>query len=319
MPEVSPESPEERRKRGDGARVLIDRAVVRMSPGGRAFEILKRVVVGVVNDGSVHAGNLAYLAILTLFPFFIVAAAIARIFGRSQESLQAVEAFLRAVPPGVAEVLRQPITDVLLARTGSLLWFGALVGLWTTASFIETIRDILRRAYGVRSSRPFWEYRLGSMGLIVGSVILLLAAFALQVAMVAVEQFVVRVFPFADDTASFISTLRIAPALALFAAMYLVFYTLTPSRYRSRRFPKWPGAAATSAWWVGVTAVLPWALSHLTSYDLTYGSLAGVTITLIFFWLIGLGVVLGAELNAALAEMPAARLEDATNEQGAGA
>jgi membrane protein len=53
--------------------------------------------------------------------------------------------------------------------------------------------------------------------------------------------------------------------------------------------------------------VLPWALRSLFHYDLTYGSLAGVMIALFFFWLVGLGLVIGAELNAALAESPEER------------
>lgn len=312
MQDISPHSPEERRKRGlsSQAKHYAGKQLKRLRPGSQIFEVAKRVVVGVYNDGFVHAGNLAYLALLTLFPFFIVAAAIARLFGQSEESLHAVDAFLRTVPPSVAKVLQQPILDVLQARSGSLLWFGALVGLWTTASFIETIRDILRRAYGVKFTRPFWEYRLGSIGLIIGSVILVLIAFAFQVVLVGIEQFITRVLPFASDTASLISALRAAPGLALFAAMYFMFYSLTPRRYRSRLYPKWPGALATTVWWLAVTALLPVVLSYLGSYDLTYGSLAGVMIALIFFFFVGLGVVLGAELNAALAETPEPGLED---------
>ncbi|HCY01845.1 MAG TPA: ribonuclease BN, partial [Erythrobacter sp.] len=45
-------------------------------------------------------------------------------------------------------------------------------------------------------------------------------------------------------------------------------------------------------------------LRNFFAYDLTYGGLAGVMIVLFFFWLVGLGVVIGAELNAALAETP---------------
>ena len=48
--------------------------------------------------------------------------------------------------------------------------------------------------------------------------------------------------------------------------------------------------------------MLPYAIELLGGYSLTYGSLAGVMIALIFFFVIGLGVVMGAELNAALAE-----------------
>jgi membrane protein len=90
----------------------------------------------------------------------------------------------------------------------------------------------------------------------------------------------------------------------------MIFYTLTPSRYRKSKCPKWPGAAFTAGWWLLVTALLPRVLATLGSYDLTYGSLAGVMIALIFFFLVGLGLVVGAELNAALAETPEDGLEE---------
>ena len=63
-------------------------------------------------------------------------------------------------------------------------------------------------------------------------------------------------------------------------------------------------------WWLATTALLPVVLRNLGSYDLTYGSLAGVMIALIFFFIIGLGVVIGAELNAALAETPEEGLKE---------
>ena len=57
------------------------------------------------------------------------------------------------------------------------------------------------------------------------------------------------------------------------------------------------------------TALLPGILASVTNYDLTYGSLAGAMIALIFFFIVGLGMVVGAELNAALAEAPENGLE----------
>lgn len=273
-----------------------------MRPGSAVREVLRRVIVGVLSDGFVHAGNLAYLSLVTLFPFFIAAAAIARLFGQTGEGLRTVDAFLRTVPPSVARVLETPIADVLVARSGSLLWFGGIVGLWTTASFIETIRDILRRAYGVKSVRPFWHYRLWSIALILAALILTLIAFSFQVALIAVEQFMMQAMPFATGATTIVSVSRIAPAIALYVALYIVFFSLTPRQYRDARYPKWPGAVFTASWWLLVTALLPRFLSTLTNYDLTYGSLAGVMIALIFFFLVGLGLVVGAQLNAALAE-----------------
>ena len=84
-------------------------------------------------------------------------------------------------------------------------------------------------------------------------------------------------------------------------------FKLTPKAYRKRRYPKWPGALLVTVWWVAVTNALPPVLRSFFSYDLTYGSLAGIMIALFFFWLVGLGMVVGAELNAALAETPEER------------
>jgi membrane protein len=63
-------------------------------------------------------------------------------------------------------------------------------------------------------------------------------------------------------------------------------------------------------WWLATTALLPVVLSSLGGYDLTYGSLAGVIIALLFFFMIGLGVTIGAQLNAALAETPEPTVQD---------
>jgi membrane protein len=307
---ISPESPEARRKRFAKARAKFGRHIERVSPGTYPFEVLKRVAVGVYSDGFIHAGNLAYLALLTIFPFVIVAAAVARLFGNSDGGMTAVIGLLQTMPPDVADVIRTPIRDVLEARSGGLLWLGAIVGLWTTGSFIETIRDIIRRAYGVTYSRPFWEYRLGSLGMIIASVILALIAFSVSILLSGVQEFVVNLLPGGDDLVGLFTLFRVIPGLVLFGSLYLLFFTLTPKRYRKKGCRKWPGPAFVTIWWLATTALLPWALSSLGGYDLTYGSLAGVMIALIFFFIIGLGVVIGAELNAALAETPEEALKD---------
>jgi membrane protein len=177
-----------------------------------------------------------------------------------------------------------------------------VVGLWTAASLIETIRDILRRAYGVKFSAPFWEYRLASIAMIVMAVILLMFSFALSVLMSSVQHAIAAWVPFADDVVGTLALYRVIPAIALFATIYALFYVLTPSRYRKSRCRKWPGAVLITGWWLLTVELLPETISMLGGYDLTYGSLAGVMVVLIFFFMVGLGVVAGAELNAALAE-----------------
>src|SRR3546814_13578571 len=110
MRDFSPLAPEARK------RAHWQRRLDRMRPGARTYEVAKRVVVGVYNDGFIHAGNLAYMALLTLFPFFIVAAAVTHFFGRTEDGLTAVVAFLQTVPPDAATVLKKPIADVQIGR-----------------------------------------------------------------------------------------------------------------------------------------------------------------------------------------------------------
>ena len=78
--------------------------------------------------------------------------------------------------------------SVVEQRSGWLLWVGGLVGLWTVGSLVETIRDILRRAYGTRATQAFWNYRLLSTGIIVGAVVLLMLSLIAQVLIGAAQE-----------------------------------------------------------------------------------------------------------------------------------
>lgn len=302
------QSPEARRRRAlldrDKLQAQFDR---NLGPASRVFIVVKRVLVGAWSDGFIHAGNLAYTAILALFPFVIVITAVITALGEGSQREASIRAFLSAAPPVVARALEPVALSVSEARSGWLLWIGGLVGLWTVSSLIETIRDILRRAYGTRPTAAFWRYRLFSTAFIVGAVVLLLLSLFAQVAITAAQEVIAAWFPLLDTWTLTLTTSRLIPAAMLYLSIYVLFLSLTPSAYRNRRYPKWPGALLVTVWWVAITVLLPGVLRNLFSYDLTYGSLAGVMIALFFFWLVGLGMVMGAELNAALAETPEER------------
>ena len=303
MLNVSPQSPEERRKRLADLHAKFGADVAdRFHPRVTAWSVIKRVALGVYSDGFIHAGNLAYLAVLALFPFFITAAAVAHLLGQGEDAILTVSNVLRRLPPNVAEILRGPSLEVLTVRQGPLLWFGGLVGLWTAASFVETIRDILRRAYGVQFCAPFWEYRLGSIALIMCAVLLMMFALGISVILASVHQALITWFPFASGLATRVGIYRLVPAFTLYFTFYFLFLALTPSRYRNMQCRKWPGAAFVTAWWLAVVELLPQVISWFGGYQKTYGSLAGIMVALIFFFFAGLGVVIAAELNAALAD-----------------
>lgn len=304
-PPLPDHSPEGRRKEALKHRAGLTEHVARaVGPGTRAYQVASRVLVGAWNDGFIHAGNLAYMTVLAMFPFFITGAALFSLAGEEGERAAAINTVLIALPPVVGNVIRPVALSVISQSSGWLLWIGGLVGLWTVGSLVETIRDILRRAYGTRATKAFWKYRLLSAGIIVAAVMLvmlsLIAQFLIGAAQQMIEAWVPRLYDAIDD----LSLARFVPAFVLYGSLYLLFYSLTPAAYRKRRYPKWPGALLVTVWWVGVTTALPPLLRSVFSYDTVYGSLAGIMIVLFFFWLVGLGMVMGAELNAALAVTP---------------
>lgn len=304
VPDLSPEA---RRREALRWRSGLAEARERLGPGSCAWEVVKRVWTGVFNDGSIHAGNLAYMIVIALFPFFITGAALFSFIGEASQRAAAIDTVLIALPPVVASTIEPVARSVIEARTGWLLWIGGIVGLWTVGSLVETIRDILRRAYGTRWEHAFWRYRLASTGITLASVVLILLAIFAQVLIGAAQEVIEAWLPQFGTLVDSLSLSRFIPAVVLYGALWLLFISLTPGAYRGRDYPKWPGALFVTIWWIAVTTLLPPALRTFFSYDLTYGSLAGMMIALFFFWLVGLGMVVGAELNAALAETPEER------------
>ena len=301
-PPVPDYSPEARRREARQKRLAGIREKV--GPGTRFFQVVKRVAVGCFNDGFIHAGNLAYMSLLAIFPFFITAAAIFSAIGEEADRAATINAILAALPPVVGEVIGPVANNVVEARSGWLLWVGGLFGLWTVGSLVETIRDILRRAYGTHATQAFWKYRIFSTGIILAAVLMLMTSLLAQVMIGAAQEVIEAYFPDLTDALGRLAWSRIVPAIGLYLSLFLLFYALTPAKYRVKRYPKWPGALFVTGWWITVTLALPPVLRSLFSYNLTYGSLAGFMIALFFFYLVGLGLVAGAELNAALAESP---------------
>lgn len=276
----------------------------------RVVAVVRDTVAGTWNDGFTHAGNLAYLSLVTLFPFFILVASVAGALGRTEDGLRAVNAFLRTLPNDVALLVAKPITDVITERSSSgVVTFGVIVALWTISNFMETLRQIIREAYRSPNHLPVWRYRLLSVAVVFASVLAMLVALASQVMLNGAEALVARLMPFAGDVFGTLGLSRALPAGVLFLSLWAVFYVLTPRRFRVTRCPIWPGALVTTLTWVGTSMILPATIALFGGYALTYGSLAGVIVALLFFYIIGLGLVFGANLNAALAKARAKRLK----------
>jgi membrane protein len=250
-----------------------------------------------VDEGLVLAGYIAFTAFLSLFPFLIFLAALAGFLGDRETADRFIEAMFEFMPDDVAETLAPAVGEVVGARHGGLLTFGILFTLWFASNGFEALRTGLNRAYGVSEQRAIWWLRLQSIAFVIsgGLIILFLSL------VVVLGPLVWRVLgPTVDqmlETRLVFGTARyVFAAVLLFGALIFLHRWLPNTRQALRRIL--PGVAATTVLWLLGASVFAWYVGHLTDYSVYYGSLGGVAITLMFFYVSAIIFIFGAEINA---------------------
>ena len=249
------------------------------------------------DDGYLVAGHLSFTAFLSLFPFVIFVAALAGLLGNQETAEVATDYMFRFMPGDVAEVLAPPVKEVITTRSGGLLTLGVFGTIWTASGGIEAIRLSLNRAYNATEDRPFWWRRLQSAALVVAAAF---AVFALAITVILgpvvwnVADSIVRI---PDALRPVWIALRYSIALVLLIGGLIVLHRWLPDRTMSVRFV-FPGVVLTAILWlIGGTAFSIY-LGTVAQYSVVYGSLGGVIIALLFFYISGAIFVLGAEFNA---------------------
>ncbi len=266
----------------------------------RTTGIVRRVFGRTLKDGYIHAGNIAYLSLVTLLPLTILITAVTVAFGQTDAGLYAIEGVLRALPANIAELFEPVVNEVLQARTGNLLWIGGLVALWTVTTFIETLRDINYRAFDIEPELSFLKYRLQSLAGTLIAILLVLIIFVFQFGLVVFIRDLERVLPISIHFPLWIDWSRLITPVVLFLALWGLLKLLTPP---ARKYtPTWPGALMTTVAWVIGTLLLGPTFSTFSHMGLTYGALSGVMLALLFFYAVGFALVAGVETNAAIAD-----------------
>ena len=260
-----------------------------------AYRAAWRLVM--VDEGLVLAGYIAFTAFLSLFPFLIFLAALAGFLGDRETADRFIEAMFEFMPDDVAETLAPAVREVVGARHGGLLTFGILFTLWFASNGFEALRTGLNRAYGVSEQRAIWLLRLQSIAFVIsgGLIILFLSL------VVVLGPLVWRVLgPTVDqmlETRLVFGTARyVFAAVLLFGALIFLHRWLPNTRQALRRIL--PGVAATTVLWLLGAGLFAWYVGHLTDYSVYYGSLGGVAITLMFFYVSAIIFIFGAEINA---------------------
>lgn len=248
------------------------------------------------------AAALTYYAVLALFPALLALISLLGVFGQAQNSVNTV---LTTLKPLVSAQVLTTITPVLNQIAGSksaglALVIGILAALWSASGYVGAFSRAMNRIYEIEEGRPFWKLR---------PVMLLLTLVAVVLSAVALVMLIVSgpVAKVVGDLVGLGSTAVTVwgivkwPVLAVIVILIVgLLYYVTPN-VQQPKF-KWisVGAAVAIVVWVVASVAFGFYVANFSSYNKTYGSLAGVIVALLWLWITNLALLFGGELDAEL-------------------
>ena len=274
-------------------------------------QTLRRVLKKFALDRcSMIAGNLAYRCFLALFPAVIAFLGTVALLHLDVTGVsRLVHGIDTALPAGASTVLTAAVTAATKRSSGSAVAviIGLLLGVWSASTAMSALQTGLDVAYEVPVDRKFLAKRVRALPLMLVSVILGGVASGLLIfgapLGAAIEPHVAL-----SGTAFTIvwPILRWPFGIAAMSLLYSVYYFVGPNRDSPRW--KWVSGGGLLATLVFVAASLGFSffVANFGSYGKTYGAFAGVVIVIFWLYLIGLAVLIGAELNAELERQAAA-------------
>ncbi len=265
------------------------------------------------DEGWTLAGYIAFASLLALFPFMIFAMSLASATVGPTELQALIDMLFELAPANVAGALAPVLRDVLGQDRGGLLTISAAGALWASSNGVEAFRVAFDRAYGAVETRSFLMRRLTGLGFVLlGAVTFALLGFLVVLAPLALRLVQTQL---GIDAPVGLTAVRYGIALSAFALFLWLLHLILPSR-PTWRIRLWPGILATIGLWLAAALAFSTYLSYAPSYSVTYGGLAGVIVSLLFFYLSGAVIIFGAELNAALNKLRVLEGDGPENAQG---
>jgi membrane protein len=261
-------------------------------------ELLKRTARDAVDDDCLGlAAQLAFYFFLALFPAVLFLLALASFFPLTN-IVDDLSRLLRPIAPAeVLAFLEEQLRRVSNADSGGILTLGILGAIWSSSAAVVAIMGSLNRAYDIEEGRPWWKVRLTAIGLTLALAIFLLVSFTLIVAGPSIAEHLASFFGFDAPFVWAWMILQWPLAFLLVSTAIGLVYYFAPDADQ-----EWvwitPGAVLGTMLWVLVSLAFKLYAAYFGQFNATYGALGGVIVLLLWFYLSGLAILVGAELNA---------------------
>jgi membrane protein len=263
---------------------------------------LKRTASEFVEDNLTDwAAALTYYSLLSLFPALIALVSLLGLFGDPQSTTASLTEIITSLgPESAAETFSGPIESITNSQStaGLALVLGLVVALWSASGYVGAFMRASNIIYETPEGRPFWKLRPLQIAVTL-AMILMMALLAVGLVMTGpVLDAVAGPVGLSGTAVTVWSIVKWPVMVAIFLVMVAVLYYAAPN-VKLRGF-RWitPGSVVAIAAWGLASAGFAFYVANFGSYDKTYGTLGGLIVLLIWFWITNLAILFGHQLNA---------------------
>jgi membrane protein len=261
-----------------------------------------------INDDDIfgRAAQLSYYFLLALFPLLLFLINILGYLAQQGTLFRdKLLVYLAALMPASAFMLVHTTLDEISAASGTgKLSFGLLAALWAASNGMGAISDTLNTAYNVKETRSWWKVRLISACLTVAVAILILAALAIVLYGGTIGESLAMRYGFGNVFTTVWKIVQWPIALLFVLTTFNLIYNFAPDIPKRARRWITPGGFVGVGLWLAVSFGFRLYLGFFDSYSVTYGSLGAVIVLMLWFYLSGVAILIGGEVNCEFGQEP---------------
>jgi membrane protein len=263
--------------------------------------VAKRSVIDLLADkGFTHAAAIAFYAIVSLFPLFLLLISAVGFFLDGDSQLRVLDLGSRHLPEGSLKFVRENIAAIVKSR-GSLTVFGLLGLVWSAALMFEAINEAVNAAWGVKDTERFLISKLKSITMVFLFLLFALISVALTSQAALFERFGALLLgnPLGErlwtlGRHAFFLLGQTIPMILTILAFTIAYLYLPRLKVNLRDVAL--GAVGAGICWELSKQAFVWYVTAVADYSKVYGSISAVLILLIWAHFSGLILIWGAEL-----------------------
>ena len=257
-----------------------------------------------INEDDIwgRAAQLSYYFLLALFPLLLFLVTLFGYFASASSQLRTgLLTYLGTVVPSSAvDLIRATLDEISQGKGGGKLSFGLLAALWAASNGMGAITQTLNVAYDVEETRSWLKVRLISIGLTIFLAVLIISALVLVLYGGKIVDLIAAMADLTDTFRILWKALQWPIVLGFLLIGFGTIYYFAPNlRERTWRWIT-PGSVVAVVLWLLVSFAFRAYLHFFNSYSATYGSLGALIILMLWFYLTGIAILVGGEINSEL-------------------